>query len=251
MNCRALSNEFQDKPCFVSELGVTGIPEAERFMSAAGELRARGEVPDLLLFLAHPKTVAVGLRDRRSEHPKDLLVSTDRLDQEGIALTRSVRGGGITYHWPGQVVCYPIVELSGTDRDLPGYMRKLEQVGLDTLEHFGLAASRKRESAAHVGLWLDGKKIVSMGVRVSNWITSFGFAINLEGDHTPSRYVRPCGLEGVQLTTVQEALGHAPPRKRIVDVMSESFCTVFGRKTEKMPDDLFNTISALAHPAIA
>jgi lipoate-protein ligase B len=246
MNCRALSNKFFDRTCFVADLGVTAIPETERLMAAAGLLRARGETPDTLFLLAHPKTVAVGLKDLRSERPKDLLVSLDQLEREGIALTRSVRGGGITYHWPGQVVCYPIVALTGADRDIPGYMRRLEQVGLDTLERFGLTASRRRDSAAHVGLWLDRKKIVSMGVRVSNWITSFGFAVNLEGDVAPSRYVRPCGLEEARLTTVQEALGHAPSRQSVIDAVRETFSTVFHRKTEKMPDDLFNTIRALA-----
>jgi lipoate-protein ligase B len=99
-----------------------------------------------------------------------------------------------------------------------------------------------------VGLWLDGRKIVSMGVRVSNWITSYGFALNLEGDHSPSRYVRPCGLEGVKLTTVQESLGHAPPRQRLMDAICESFAAVFGRSTQKMPDCLLSRISSVAKP---
>jgi lipoate-protein ligase B len=247
MNCRALS-EVADRTCYVAHLGVMGVSEAERFMAAAVSLRATGEIPDILLFLAHPKTVALGLRDRRFDQPEDLLVSTRQLEEEGIALTRSVRGGGITYHWPGQVVCYPIVALSPDERDIPAYMSKLEQVGIDSLRRFSLDVCRRRDSAAHLGLWLDGKKIVSMGVRVSNWVTSFGFALNLEGDHLPSRYVRPCGLEGVTLTTVQEALGHAPPRQWIVEVICESFASIFGLDTHKMPDRVFNRISSFANP---
>lgn len=249
MNCRALSDDVSDRTCFIANLGIADVPKVERFMAAAVALRVKEEAPDILLFLAHPKTVAVGLRDHRSERPKDLLVSRKRLEDEGIALTRSVRGGGITYHWPGQVVCYPIIALSPKERDIPVYMSRLEQVGIETLRHFGLAADRRRNSAAHVGLWLDGKKIVSMGVRVSNWITSFGFALNLEGDHSPSRYVRPCGLEGVKLTTVQEALHQAPPRQWITEAICESFAAVFGRNTQVIPDYLFKRICSLAQPS--
>jgi lipoate-protein ligase B len=232
---------------FVADLGIMGVPEAERFMAAAVDLRARDETPDMVLLLTHPKTVALGLRDSKSDRPKDLLVSRKRLEDEGIALSRSVRGGGITYHWPGQVVCYPIVALTSHERNIPGYMAKLEQVGIRTLKHFGLVARRRRDSAAHVGLWLDGKKIVSMGVRVSNWVTSFGFALNLEGDHSPSSYVRPCGLDGVELTTMQEALGHAPARKWVTEAVCENFASIFNRNMQKMPDYLLNRISSFAN----
>ncbi|HMK36402.1 MAG TPA: lipoyl(octanoyl) transferase LipB [Desulfomonilaceae bacterium] len=247
MNCGALSGNKTERTCLIADLGLLGVTDTERFMSAAAEFRLRNECPDIVFFLVHPKTVALGLRDRRCEIPKDLLVTRRRLEEEGIALTRSVRGGGITYHWPGQVVCYPVLALGPGERDLPGFMTKLEQVGMQSLARFGLAAMRRRDSASHVGLWLDGKKIVSMGVRVSNWITSFGFALNLEGDHSQSRYVRPCGLEGVELTTVQEALGHAPPRQWLMETICDCFGTVFGRIPKKMPDDLFAGICSLAH----
>lgn len=221
-------------PCLVTDLGVMGIPQAERFMDAARKLRAANEVPDLLLFLAHPKTVALGLRDRHVEHPKDLLVSPQRLEREGIALTRSIRGGGITYHWPGQVVCYPVLALGSDERSIPEYMFKLEEVGIRTLRRFGVKAARRRDAAAYVGLWTSEGKIVSMGVRVSNWVTSFGFVINVHGDHRESQYVRPCGLEGVDLVTLEEILGDAPSKGSVVAAIMESFTEVFNRTLKEM-----------------
>ncbi|MEJ2716904.1 MAG: lipoyl(octanoyl) transferase LipB [Deltaproteobacteria bacterium] len=235
--------------CHVAILGLVGVPEADRFMSAAKELRLSGEIPDLLLFLAHPRTVALGARDRFSEHPKDLLVPLSRLEEEGIALARSVRGGGITYHWPGQIVCYPLLALAPPERHIPAYMQNLEEVGIRTLRCFGVDADRRRDTAAHLGLWRDGHKVVSMGVRVSNWVTSFGFAVNLDGNHGPSTYIRPCGINGVRLTTLERILGQAPPRPWVIDALKGNFASVVGRELEDAPASLLGRIWSHAQAA--
>jgi len=231
--------------CYSTELGQIGVSEAERLMEAVRRRQVRDEAPDMVLFLAHPKTVAVGLRGGPADTHPDLLVSPTRLSEEGISLTRSVRGGGITYHWPGQVVCYPLIALGLGERNIGQYMRNLEEVAVRSLNRFGIKAERKRSSAAHLGLWVQDRKVVSMGIRVSSWITSFGFALNLEGDLGPSRYVRPCGLEGVRLTTVEEILGRAPSRKWVVEVVQREFGSVFGRELHRMPDRLRREIRSL------
>ena len=246
MTGTASSGVPKARTCFVANLGLTGVEDADRFMSAARELRVAGDVPDLLLFLSHPGTVALGLKDRLSEHPRDLLVPIQRLEAEGIALVRSVRGGGITYHWPGQVVCYPVLSLGPFERNIPSYMHKLEEVGIRTLKSFGVESTRRRDSAAHVGLWCERSKVASMGVRVSHWVTSFGFAINHEGDHGPSAYVRPCGLEGVRLTTLEELLGQAPPRSWVVDAITENFAEVLERHLEEIPEETLHNIESLS-----
>jgi len=125
--------------CYATDLGVIGIPDAEDLMAHAREMRLQQQIPDVLFFMAHPPTVAIGLRDRFTEKPVDLLVDPARLEQEGIALTRSIRGGGITYHWPGQLVCYPVLALAESERDIARYMWRLEQVGMDTLAQFGVS----------------------------------------------------------------------------------------------------------------
>ena len=212
-----------------TNLGLVGVPQAEALMIAASDRVGEGAIPDLLFLLAHPPTVTVGIRDRGPGAPKDLLVPPERLEAEGIALVRSVRGGGITYHWPGQVVCYPVLRLQAAERNISGYMTRLEEVGIITLEKLGLDASRRRDAAAYIGLWVDGKKIVSMGIRVSRWVTSFGFAMNLDGDFAASRYVRPCGIEGLRLTSIEEMLGTAPSRTHVMELVRESFQSVFHR----------------------
>lgn len=232
--------------CMYADLGLLDGPRAEALMNAAGTLVGEGKEPDLLFFLAHPPTVAVGIKDRATATPKDLLVSPERLAAEGIALVRSLRGGGITYHWPGQVVCYPVLRLRTEERNISGYMARLEDVGIATLQKLGLVASRRRDAAAYIGLWVDGKKIVSMGVRVSRWVTSFGFALNLGGDFSASRYVRPCGIEGLRLTTVEAMLGQAPSRGQVIDLVKESFQAVFDRTPVPERPDLLASLHDLS-----
>ncbi len=231
-----------ESKCLYGDLGITAIPRAEKLMSAARDLRLKGDIPDLLLFMEHPPTVAVGLRERLVEGPKDLLVSRKRLEDEGIALVRSMRGGGITYHWPGQVVCYPVLHLEPHERDIPAYMDGLEEVGIRTLKEYGIDVSRRRDSSAHVGLWIGNRKYVSMGIHISRWVTTFGFVINLQGDHGPSAYIRPCGIEGAELGTVEEILGYAPPRSQMIGTARENFVEVFGRNVEPMPQSLVQEI---------
>ncbi|MFH1114727.1 MAG: lipoyl(octanoyl) transferase LipB [Pseudomonadota bacterium] len=228
--------------CLYSDLGVVPLPGAERLMSAARDRRLSGDIPDLVLFMAHPPTIALGLRDRSEEHPRDLFVSPQKLKEEGIALVKSVRGGGITYHWPGQVVCYPVLLLKPEERDVPAHMNRLEEVGIRTLREYGVNVSRRRNSSAHVGLWIGNAKFASMGIRISRWVTTFGFVINLEGDHKPSAYIRPCGIDDAELETVEELLGHAPPRSRMMETIRKYFAEVLGRTLEPMPRSLVQEI---------
>jgi lipoate-protein ligase B len=133
------------------------------------------------------------------------------------------------------VVCYPVLALRPWERNIPAYMRNLEEVGIKTLRSFGIEANRLRDSSAHIGLWCRGRKVVSMGIRVTGWVTSFGFAVNLEGDHGPCTYIRPCGLKGVRLTTFEEVLGKAPPRAWVLEALKGHFEMVFGRTAENSP----------------
>ena len=235
---RPNDREQISRQCLYIDLGLLELPQAEALMIAAGKMVGARGIPDLLFFLAHPRTVAVGIKERAPDAPKDLLVTPERLAEEGIDLVRSVRGGGITYHWPGQVVCYPVLQLGANERNISAYMAKLEDVGIATLKKLGLDASRRRDSAAHIGLWVEGRKIVSMGIRVSRWVTSFGFAMNLDGDFAPSRYIRPCGIEGARLTSIEELLGTAPSRVQLMELVRENFSIVFERTLEPGRPDL-------------
>ncbi len=269
-----------ERTCLYVDPGLMSVPDVERLMITAAALRAQGKIPDLILFPTHPKTVALGLKEKSIENPQDLLVSPAQLEREGIALTKSVRGGGITYHWPGQVICYPVLALEPGERNVPRFMERLEEVGIRTFRSFGVRVTRRRDSAAHVGLWWNGSrdatsggrfngpdedddlqrlpehsskeicdntcKIASMGVRFSSWVTSFGFAVNVNGDLFPSQYIRPCGLEGVRLVSLEQILGNAPPREMVIEAVKDNFSQVFSRTLKKMPGKLLTEIRSLA-----
>lgn len=230
----------------VLELGVMPVDRAEQIMQHAVEQRRLGLIPDLLLFLAHPRTVSLGLKNKTDGQPEDLLVPVSRLKREHIDLARSERGGGITYHWPGQIMMYPIMELRPHERDIPGFMARLEQVIIESLRVFRVETLASRETPAHVGLWYLGRKVVSMGIRVDHWVTSFGAALNLEGDHHPSRYVRPCGIPGASLVTLREILGEAPPRQWVIQAMKKRFGMAFKRHIIDGNPELLDTLCTAA-----
>lgn len=221
--------------CLVRDVGCISVRDAEHLMLEEVEIRQRSDVPDLLLFLSHPRTVAVGAKDGRATKPKDLLVDITTLYKYGIDFVRSMRGGGITYHWPGQVVCYPVVKLGPSERDVTGFMKRLEQVAVETLRLFDISGYVHHASPAHVGIWHAGRKIVSMGVRISRWVTSFGFAINVGGDIGPSSFIRPCGIEGARLITMEQVLGRAPDTHLVHDAVTRVFSSVFQRRPTAEP----------------
>jgi lipoate-protein ligase B len=217
---------------YISNIGLINVSQADTLMTEAAHLRSQNKIRDLILILSHPETITLGLKGSRQEVPKDLLVSKTVLKSQGIALLKCIRGGGITYHWPGQIVCYPIIALPPENRNISTYMYNLEEVGILTLKHFNIHVKRRRDSASHVGLWLGSEKILSMGIRVSNWVTSFGFALNVQGDIGPASYIRPCGIEGAKLTTMQKILGYVPDAELIIRELCNKFGEVFERQID-------------------
>ncbi len=231
------------EPVLVAAVKIMSVVQAETMMVRAGNLRRARALSDMLFLLAHPETISLGLKGKLVDPVEDLLVPPGRLQAEGIALTRSVRGGGITYHWPGQVVCYPVFALQRSERNIPLLMHRLEQVAIDTLMDFGIETSRRRDTPAHIGLWYHDRKIVSMGIRISGWTTSFGFAINYCGDYSRASYVRPCGIEGLRLITMEDILAETPSRGAVLEAVKNHFAAVFGRVCRPMPRDVLNRLS--------
>ncbi len=216
-----------------TNIGVIGLDEADRLMQQLAQQRLADRIPDTILLLSHPPSLAVGAREL---NPADLLLPLSYFERQGILLHQHVRGGGLTYHWPGQLVCYPILKLQHHEQNIRNYMFKLEEVGLRTLKDLGIVAERKRDKAAQIGLWLGNNKIASMGIHISRWITSWGFALNLYGDKSPADFIRPCGLEGVRLITVEDVIGIAPSKKLVLEKLIYHFGKVFNRRVE-IPKD--------------
>ncbi len=221
----------------VVDLGLIGLNKADLLMKQLTQQRLADMIPDTILLLTHPASLSVGARKL---NPSDLLQPLSYFERQGILFHQHVRGGGLTYHWPGQLVCYPILKLQPHEQNIANYMFKLEEVGLRTLKDVGIVATRKRDKAAQIGLWLGNGKIASMGIHVSKWVTSWGFALNLYGDKSPANFIRPCGLEGVSLITIEEVLGQAPSRQWMMNRLIHHFEEVFQRRTETPKDDLEN-----------
>jgi lipoyl(octanoyl) transferase len=173
--------------CRVRELGRMDYAAALALQSGLVERRKLGLVGDQLLLLEHPHTITMG----RNGHRENLLAREDVLARAGIAYHATDRGGDVTYHGPGQLVGYPILDLRLWKRDVGAYVRAIEQVIVDTLADFGIAAGRIPKLT---GVWVDGRKIAAIGVHISRWVTSHGFALNVSTDLSYFQYIVPCGL---------------------------------------------------------
>jgi len=210
-------------------LGIISLPEVDRLIRQLAEWRLEDRIADTLLLLSHPPSLAVGASELNQA---DLLQPLSFFESQGIYLYKNTRGGGLTYHWDGQLVCYPVLKLKPNEQNIGNYMYRLEEVGLRTLRDLGIMAERKREKAAQIGLWLGNNKIASMGIHVSRWITSWGFALNLYGDKSPADFIRPCGLAGVGLVTVEEVMGFRPSKLFAMNRLVYHFGEVFERKVK-------------------
>ena len=206
-----MSHELRD-------LGRIGYPEAMAIQTDLVEKRKRGLIRDQLLIVEHPHVITLG----RNGHLANLLASDDVLLHSGISFHDSDRGGDITYHGPGQIVGYPIIDLREWKRDVMAYVRAVEQVILDSLREFSIEGDR---APGNTGVWVNGKKIAAIGVHISRWITSHGFALNHTTDLSYFQYIIPCGLTK-PVTSMQE-LGVQANRQDVISALSRHFTERF------------------------
>jgi lipoyl(octanoyl) transferase len=149
------------------------------------------------------------------------------LDAAGVELFEAGRGGDVTYHGPGQLVGYPIIDLRPDRCDVHRYVRDLEQVLIDAAAAFDVTAGRVR---GMTGAWVGGDKLAAIGVRISRWITSHGFAFNVTTDLSHFRYIVPCGIADRGVTSLGRLLGREVPRRQVENAVVRSFSQVFGRE---------------------
>ena len=203
-----------------TDLGRRGYVEAVGVQHALVERRKRGEIPDQLLIVEHPHVVTMG----RNGHMENVLASPDILERAGIELHYTDRGGDVTYHGPGQIVGYPIFDLREWKRDVVAYLRALEQVLIEALAEFGIHGERQPGAT---GVWVDGAKVAAIGVHISRWVTSHGFALNLDTDLDYFKYIVPCGL--TQPVTSLRVLGCHASRAEVTTSVARAFGRVFDR----------------------
>ncbi|MGP0076595.1 MAG: lipoyl(octanoyl) transferase LipB [Bryobacteraceae bacterium] len=202
----------------ITDLGSMRYAEALAVQKDLVEQRKQGLVPDQLLFVEHPHVITQG----RNGHAENLLASEDALRSAGIEFYPTNRGGDITYHGPGQIVGYPILDLREWKRDVVAYVRAVEQAIMDALAEFGIAAGR---IPGCTGVWVDGKKVAAIGVHISRWVTSHGFALNHSTDLRYFQYIVPCGLTK-PVTSMQE-LGSDASREQVLAALSTHFARQF------------------------
>lgn len=189
------------RPARAYALGTVGYLEAAALQQDLVARRQRGEIPDTVLFLEHPPVVTIG---RAAHDDENVLAPRALLAARGIELYETTRGGDVTFHGPGQLVGYGIVDLKDHGRDVALYLRRLEQAVIDLLQGHGLDATRH---PGLTGVWLGREKICALGVRVDRWVTSHGFALNVDSDLSSFDLIVPCGLRGHGVTSLARATG--------------------------------------------
>ena len=202
----------------VRELGRLPYGQAWDLQKSLSEQRKQSLIEDQLLLLEHPHVLTVG----RNGHLENLLISSDRLRDLGIELHEINRGGDITYHGPGQIIGYPIIDLREWKRDVVAYVRALEEVIIRTLKRYGIEGVR---DPGATGVWVNGAKICALGVHISRWVTTHGFALNWTTDLKYFQYIVPCGL--TRPVTSMEQLGVRVDREALHQALVEEFADVF------------------------
>ena len=212
------------RPLEVRRLGVVPYADALTLQRALVEERKAGTVPDLLLLLQHPAVITLGVRGDGGR--SNILAPDARLDELGIAVHETGRGGDVTYHGPGQIVGYPIINLDPDRRDVHRYVRDLEEVMIQVCADYGIEAGR---IAGLTGVWVGAEKIGAIGVRISRWVTSHGFAFNVATDLDHFRLIVPCGIGDRGVTSLERVSGRRIPIEDAEGALVRHFAAVFTR----------------------
>lgn len=211
-------------PLQVQRAGLMPYEAGLALQSQLVAARKAGEIPDTLVLLQHPPVITLGVKVRQSrEH---VLASDEDLHERGIALFEAGRGGDVTYHGPGQLVGYPILDLKPDRMDAHRYVRDLEEALIGVCADYGLAAGRK---PGMTGVWVGDEKVAAIGVRLSRWVTSHGFALNVSTDLRHFELIVPCGIEQFGVTSLERLLGSAPPIDGVEARVVHHICRVFDR----------------------
>lgn len=211
-------------PIQIRRLGVIGYDEALALQRALVEERRAELVPDQLLLLQHPPVITLGVKGDGGR--SNVVATPARLAELGIGIHETGRGGDVTYHGPGQIVGYPIVDLRPDRQDVHRYVRDVEEVMIRVCADYGLTAGRIK---GLTGTWIGAEKIGAIGVRISRWITSHGFAFNVSTDLEHFRLIVPCGISDRGVTSLERATGRPVPLAEAEDALVRHFCEVFER----------------------
>lgn len=193
--------------------------------------RLKNTIPDAVFFLEHHPCITIGAEGGR-EH---ILASAELLKRKGIAVYETDRGGDVTYHGPGQLVCYPIIDLKNYGCDVLAYARALEEMVIKTLRTFGIPSGRKKN---HPGVWVEGtRKIAAEGISVSGWVTMHGVSLNVSPVMEHFSTIIPCGLRNSGVTSMEECLGRAVDMSAVTSEMRRHFAALFAIDLEEAGEE--------------
>jgi lipoyl(octanoyl) transferase len=218
----------------VRRLGVVPYARGLELQRELVDDRKAGRIPDTLLLLEHPHVITLGVKlaDARSH----VVASDERLTELGVDVHETGRGGDVTYHGPGQIVGYPVIDLKPDRCDVHQYVRDLEEVMIRTCRSTGIEA---RRFEGFSGTWVDTprgpEKIGAIGVRISRWVTSHGFAFNVNTDLDYFRLIVPCGIADHGVTSLEALLGHSLDTRAVEDLLIEHMAAVFERTARADP----------------
>ncbi|MEE8368424.1 MAG: lipoyl(octanoyl) transferase LipB [Thermoanaerobaculia bacterium] len=206
-------------------LGLVGYHEGVKLQERVRAALCAGVGSEHLLLLEHRPVFTLG----RTAKPTDIVVGKRWLEDRGVQVADSDRGGQVTFHGPGQLVGYPVIDLKPDRRDVRKYVRDLQQVLVRALADFGIDAEPRHEQSV-IGVWVGSRKIASIGVHLSRWITTHGFALNVSTDLSFFQGIVPCGLQRVEMTSIEALMGEAPAVSAVAAACSIHFGEVFDRR---------------------
>jgi lipoyl(octanoyl) transferase len=209
----------------VRRLGRIQYAEGLEIQASLVAQRQAEQIPDTLLLLEHQPVFTLG----RNARPENMLFSAEALRARGFEVFETGRGGDVTYHGPGQVVGYPILDLGPDRRDVHRYVRDLEEVMIRTCAEYGVSAGRV---AGLTGAWVGDEKIGAIGVRIARWVTSHGFALNVSTDLSPFDLIVPCGIRGRGVTSLERLAGSPVSVDQVMERLAGHFAQVFERRLE-------------------
>ena len=215
-----------DREGYIIDLGLVDYGKAWELQRQLWSRRMEGELPDLLLLLEHPHVITLGRRGNRSY----LIASSEELEKMKVPIFHVERGGDVTYHGPGQMVGYPILNLKEYGYRLIRYVDQVEEVILRVLKDSGIEGKR---DALNRGVWVGREKIASIGVAIKRWVSFHGFALNYDTDLKYFDLIHPCGLQGVKMTSMGKVLGTKISRNDVIEKICFHFKQIFERVWEE------------------
>jgi len=222
-------------PLLVSDIRRTKYADAWVLQQRILALRQSAALEDILLLTEHEHVYTFG----KGSDDNHLLASEEELKADGTDVFHVDRGGDVTYHGPGQIVGYPILDLNNYFLDVHRYLRSIEEVIIQTLVKFGISAGREKEMT---GVWVQGEKIAAIGVKVSRWVTMHGFALNVNSNLAKFNRIIPCGIFHKGVTSMQRVLGKEIPFQSVQKSLADSFADVFGCQPRWTDKEELNTM---------